>query len=527
MSGNHKSIGLDATWLAYGVFFTLVVAILLVTNWGIIDAVHIEIGDFAANSVLTLRAKRLALLIGHYSRMGFSHPGPALLYVQAAGEGIFYNLLGLVPSPLSGQLVAVIIYNAFWAMLLLRVLAIAIGSLPTALLVASGFILATVCIHPAFFNGPWFPDMFFFPFAILLLSTARLVEGRADMTGTLALSLGFLINGHASFLPILAITLVLALAYNYWVFRNDPVRQVLSRHFLQQHRRDLLRGFLVLGVLLLPLLIVQLLHFPDPLRAYFAVGRGRSSNALLAAVHFVTVYWGGSAHFALGMMTIFILLIYGSVGAGQQRGSYPYTLVAMLLASTAATLFYAKFGVDLLDQVYLASFYYTVPVLLAVVIVLLAWQKLSSQFEGSSVGKWLTVALSVPLLVGFAYRAGQAPDYAPQYDVPAVAEVYDGLEKVANGRRVVLDLVQQNDWGRVWSITVAAEVYALRRGQDLLCVHQNWHILFSPWAQCTAQELVDNPRFIVDSPITAAPIPGPQDFNAAGLAFRRYVPPQS
>lgn len=525
MGGNRKSAGFDAGWLAYGAFFTLVAAILLITNWGIINTVHVEIGDFAANSVLELRAKRLALLAGHYSRMGFNHPGPALLYVQAAGEGIFYNVLGLVPSPLSGQLVAVVLYNAFWATVLLCLLTVVTGSLSTSLLVVSGFILATACIHPAFFNGPWFPDMVFFPFAIMLLGAARLAAGRMDMTGTLALATGFLINGHASFLPILAIILVLALAYNHAAFRDDPARRLLNRQFWRQNHRDLQRGFLILGIFLLPLLIVTLQNFPNPIRQYLIVGRGHHSNAIRAAWRFVAVYWGGGVACAIGIVVMVAGVIYGFVVGGLRRGSYPHAVVAMLLAATAATLFYAKFGADMLDQTYLAFFYYAVPLLLAAGILLLVWQRLLHQMRRPALGKGLSVALSVPLLVAFASRAGEAPGYANQYDEPAVVAVYDALEKAAGGRRVVLDLVQQNDWGRVWGITVGVEAYALRQGQDLVCINQNWHIVFSQWARCTPQELMASPRFIVDSPISAASAPGPQDFDVGGLAFRRYTPP--
>src|SRR5579862_3892430 len=58
-----------------------------------------EDGDYAANSILIARAKRLRLLVGNYSRTGFNHPGPAILYVLAGSEALFHDRLGLVPAP--------------------------------------------------------------------------------------------------------------------------------------------------------------------------------------------------------------------------------------------------------------------------------------------------------------------------------------------------------------------------------------------------------------------------------------------
>src|SRR5688500_16653540 len=66
-----------------------------------------EGGDFAANSLLIQDAKSFDLLVGHYSRIGFNHPGPAILYFQALGEYVFYDLTHLVGAPFAGQLLSV------------------------------------------------------------------------------------------------------------------------------------------------------------------------------------------------------------------------------------------------------------------------------------------------------------------------------------------------------------------------------------------------------------------------------------
>jgi uncharacterized membrane protein YhaH (DUF805 family) len=65
-----------------------------------------EQGDSAADSILVGQAMRLDLLVGHYSRYGFHHPGPAYMYLLALGQGLCYDLLHIVPTPWNGQFFA-------------------------------------------------------------------------------------------------------------------------------------------------------------------------------------------------------------------------------------------------------------------------------------------------------------------------------------------------------------------------------------------------------------------------------------
>src|ERR1035437_3217278 len=65
-----------------------------------------ETDDLAANSLQINRAIHLLEIYGNYSRFGFHHPGPAFIYVYAAGEALFYNLLHVVPAPENGHLLA-------------------------------------------------------------------------------------------------------------------------------------------------------------------------------------------------------------------------------------------------------------------------------------------------------------------------------------------------------------------------------------------------------------------------------------
>src|SRR5271167_462612 len=82
---------IPAAAIAWAVPFALVLAVLLVRNAFLFGTPEYEDADMAANSILIEQARRFTLLVGHYSRYHFNHPGPAFLYVQAWGESLFYD----------------------------------------------------------------------------------------------------------------------------------------------------------------------------------------------------------------------------------------------------------------------------------------------------------------------------------------------------------------------------------------------------------------------------------------------------
>ena len=83
--------------------------------------------DYAANSLLVLKAKRFELLHGHYSRMGFYHPGPALLYVLAAAEWGLYDVTHIVPAPHNAHMIAHHLLNSVLLGIALTIVARAAG----------------------------------------------------------------------------------------------------------------------------------------------------------------------------------------------------------------------------------------------------------------------------------------------------------------------------------------------------------------------------------------------------------------
>ena len=100
---------------SWPVAFSAILAILLTRGGFLFTTPLHESGDSAANSILVRQAEHFTLLHGNYSREGYFHPGPAYIYILAAGQAFFHGLLHAVPTPWNGQLIAVAIGNSAWS----------------------------------------------------------------------------------------------------------------------------------------------------------------------------------------------------------------------------------------------------------------------------------------------------------------------------------------------------------------------------------------------------------------------------
>ncbi|KWF03467.1 hypothetical protein WT55_26150 [Burkholderia pseudomultivorans] len=496
--------------------FSIVALTLLLINWPLINVNHVEVSDFAANSLLIQKAKHLDLFVGNYSRVGFNHPGPAILYVQAFGELFLYDWMHVVPSPFSGQMVASILYNAAWIAVAFGMLRTIVGSTRGASLMSAVFLCIVAYQNFQFFAGMWFPELYFFPFVVMLISASRFASGKTDMLLPLALSSGFLINGHVSFLSTLGIIFAVLVLFNVLVHRKLNSSQFLfSREYWGTNAWPVARAVFVLLLFFVPLAIETIRHPWGPIAEYIAFGKQHHANTLSESITYSAGYWGGKPAFASAMLVIAALLVYG---LSRQCRTVPIGilgLLATLLAATVAMLVYSKFGVDMLDQKYIGYFYYSVPALAASLIVVWIMHASSPRLFA------ILAALAIPVLLFVTVRKiDNAPAYVYAYTQPSVIDLYNRLENVKPQGRIVLNLNNRSNWGDVWSTVVGLEVYAKRRGSDLFCIRQNWHILFTKDARCTPEEVATRTQYEVSS--LTENNRAPAEIESAGLAIRKY-----
>ncbi|MCD5995595.1 hypothetical protein KDX38_18450 [Pseudomonas sp. CDFA 602] len=500
--------------VSISVFYIVTVALLLLANFSTINAVTHEAGDFAANSVLIQRAKDFSLWVGNYSRVGFNHPGPAILYVLAAGETVFHDVLHLVDFPFAGQIMAVAFYNAFWITLAFVGFHRLTQSTLVALACVSVLLLMLGLIDYSFFNGIWMPHMYLFPFVVALMAIGRVIDGKIDSLQALAISSGFLINGHVSFVGVLGVVLITAIVSNYLIFRGQAKtdRIIASPSFLVRHKVPLGLSCLTLFLFFIPLVIKTITDFPGPIHDYATFSGGHNANSLADSLVFVASYWGGVLWGALGLGLL--TLAWWACGRMQQEARTRIrALVASIFAATFALLFYARYGIDMLSERYVGLFYYAAPSLAIAYSVMVL---LSSTRLGSFKAVLLPGSLVV-LAVTFSVINKPVP-YTQHYGLPGIKTTFNALQSQrTTGNVLVLDLDTANNWPHVWSSVAGLEAFSARKGIKLFCVNQNWHILFTKAYRCSDEEVRSGKRLTVTA-YNGYPDKTPA-LSAMGLSF--------
>jgi hypothetical protein len=469
-------------------FAVLALTLIFMTRHTIADA-HYEVGDFAANSLLIQDAKSLTLLKGNYSRVGFNHPGPAILYVLAAGEVVFHDWLKFVPLGFSGQLIAVCLYSAFWISLIGAMLYRMTKSAFSTTLLVSAFLTAAAWCDYQFFAGPWFPHLYFFPFAAFSVAIARWTYGETDTLYALALSCGFIIDGHVSFVAIAGIMLIAILIGNWRLAKADrrvgPA--IASLPYFRANKSKLLRASLLLSLFFIPLVIETILHYPGPIAQYRSYGH--PLNSLEGALRFINIYWGGGELSLLLAIALVGLLYFCAQEENLQRMTRGVAIA--VIGATAALLFYAIVGIDDLGYKYVGLFYYAAPALALAAGLYCLYERTALK------SKFALAAIAIVLgITSVGWKIRKAPEYAVLYNearVPALVEKMQTLGPAP----LVLDLDNRTDWGYIWSTLLGAAAQAKRAHAPLFCIKKNWHVSFTEEAKCTREQIRNGKEFLV------------------------------
>src|SRR5215467_6249323 len=423
----HKVSGLRLRWNVIGpvLFFLVFALVLAIVNRHIIANAHFEVGDFAANSLLIQDAKSLKLFKGNYSRIGFNHPGPAILYVLALGEVVFYDWTRVAPSAFAGQLIAVTIYSACWITLIgvmFRKLCkspLSTGLSLTVFLTISAFSQYQV------FAGAWFPHLYYFPFALFTVALASLVCGRGDALIPLAISWGFLANGHVAFIAITTIMLAGALVANQVlskVIQKEACLSWLSWEVLFANGRTLLGSLAIVLFFLAPLVVETLIHFPGPVYNYISYGAGHHTNAIVESLQFAGSYWASRP---LSVPVIWGILLFGllyTCSKGEEYFADILGLLTALLLATIGVVLYAKAGIDDLSQKYLGLFYYSAPAIAAATAAYCLYRKIDVS------GKRIVACVAIGLGLGAMYiKVRQPPEYVGFYNQPEIPVMFEKM----------------------------------------------------------------------------------------------------
>jgi hypothetical protein len=174
-------------------------------------------GDFAANNLAIRNAGEGRELYGNYSRWRLNHPGPAVFYVEAAGERLFYKWLSICPRPHNAHALAGMLLQVFFWSLSLSILA---AYLPRLGHVAAVWALSWIHLNATehAFASIWPPHTLLMPFVCYSLACVSTATGRLTHLWIVPTAGLTLIHNHvAQPLPVvlMACWVVVALYFNY------------------------------------------------------------------------------------------------------------------------------------------------------------------------------------------------------------------------------------------------------------------------------------------------------------------------
>ena len=467
------------------------VAVLCVRNRFLFSTRLYEDADMGANSILIEQARHFTLLVGNYSRDRFYHPGPGYMYVQAAGESLFWAWLHVVPAAWNGQLLAT---YALTSLFLALVVGVGYGWTRSLRGAAACFAVVTAfaAVHPGVLSTDWMPYMYVAAYVAFIATAGSVAAGRARDAWMMTLTGWFLIHGHACFLFFVPLITCAVLAAVLWPRRRHLGGAV--RSFFATQRRVWIPVAVISAVFAFPIVLNQALHWPGQFGLYLAYSSSRRAGGHDTATVIRYVLWFWSPYrdaWVAGLVPLAGFAVAAAVIrwlAPARLRRFLTALLAVNAVSSLAFLYYAYTGIDEINQHYVGYFYWSGPVITLLVIVLGVVEAMAAR-PGAVVATVAAVAAVAAL--GAAPQTRTSTDSSdpavlssgPNTD-PALPGAVATLAARAGGRMIVLHFDHEN-WPDITGILVQAERTRVRA-----CVaNPVWTVVMTSQFICTNSDL--------------------------------------
>jgi hypothetical protein len=499
-------------WWVWAVPFAVLTAVLVARNWFLFGTRLYEEGDQASNSLRIEEARHFTLLIGDYSRLRFSHPGPAYFYIQAWGEELFYDLLHWTPTAWNAQILAVYGLNSAWVALGVGIVYGWTRSVRGAAAALAVFAAAAV-LHPVILSSDWMSFLYVPTYTILVIAAASVAAGRAQDAWILALAGWFLVHGHAAYLFFVPVFIAAVLVAVLW-----PVRRTLRASigdFFAQYRRVWVPVAVISLVFLLPIVINLALHWPGDFGKYFSYGSSSTGgHPVRKVIHYVLWFWWPTQNAPSTAVLACVPVLLYAAAAGLMWFAQPavrrfgFALLAMNAVSTLAFLFYSFTGVDDLSSkgYYIGYFYWSAPLVTVLVIAVGVVEALARAPRHAALNRRTavavtaaTVAVAVAAVAVFAvrpltrtptaYTNPYVASFAPDTD-QAIPRLVDVLETRSPGKTIVFKL-DHNAWRDMNGILV--QLY--RTGVHGCIASSWWEFMVTGQFICTPQQVKDGAKY--------------------------------
>jgi hypothetical protein len=477
-------------WWIWAAPFALVLAVLVVRSRFLFTASFYEQGDAGANSILIQQAMHGTLLIGNYSREGFNHPGPGYMYVQAAGQWLFFYALRLVPTAWNAHRLAVFLLNSAFVAMITGVVYGWTRSLRGAA-VCLAVLLGFVATEPQILSLDWMPWMYVPAYIAFLVAAASVAAGAARDLWIVTLTGWFLIHGHAGFLFFVPVILGAVLVAVVWQRGPRASLRALSRP------RVWLPVTAISAVFVLPIVVNLALHWPGSFGKYFSYSSSSRAGGHSPGpvVRYALWFWWHSGHGHAWVAALVPVVSYAVAIAalwwlthGPMR-RFLAALLAVNVVSTLAFACYAAVGIDNLSQYYIGYFYFSAPIIALLVIALAVVHA-----PPVPLGAVLAAGAAVLGVAAFAAAPGTAvstadTDAALPHSVQAVAAQ-------ARGQTIVIRF-NHDAWIDVTGFLVQAE----RTGVRACVAEPSWTFMMTTQFTCTPGQIAGGVPFWFNAPV--------------------------
>ena len=486
-------------WVVAAAMAALLV-VLCVRNRFLFTTRLYEDADMGANSILIEQARHFTLLVGNYSRDHFHHPGPAYMYVQAAGESLFWAWLHAVPTAWNGQLLAAYALNAMFMALVVGVVYGWTRSLRGAA-ACFAVVVAFASLHPAVLSTDWMPYFYVPTYIAFIIAASSVAAGHTRDAWVMALSGWFLIHGHACFLffvPVISCAVLAALA---WPRRHRLGASVRSLFVTQP--RVWVPVAVISAVFAFPIIVNLVLHWPGQFGDYLAYSSSKRAggHSIADAVRDALWYWWPYRY-----AWLFPVAGYAAAAAvtrwlaPARLRRFLWALLAVNGLSTLAFLYYARTGIDNISEHYVGYFYWSAPVITLLVVAVGVFEAMPARLAPAVAAGAAVLALAALAVAPETQTSTNSSDPAvlssgPDTD-PALAGAVAAVAARSAGRMIVLRL-DQPSWPDVTGFLVQAE----RTGVRACVANPVWTFMMTSQFICTSSDMAEG-RVYWLSPIT-------------------------
>lgn len=454
----------------------LMLAFLLYHNFQILIHPFYEGGDAAANSILISQAKNFSLLVGHYSRFQFNHPGPAILYLQAFSEIILHDWLGLVPTPFNAHLIAILILNSLMTGIVMYILYSHFQSLRATIPIFAlmlGFIGYNSIVNSLWradvIASTWIPDVMFMLFFAFIVSAASVASNKVNHISLMVFTGSLLAHAYV-ILPLFVVSIgfvsILLLFY-----RNGY--KVVP--FIRTNSEQLTISLLIISIFALPIVINTIVNYPGEVGKYigYAMNKENTVNATPSLGQGLSYYahlWASnSIHCAL--ILLFILAAAYYIRKTETNGKiniFFSNLYTIFVVTTAIDILYIFFILDDLKSYHAGFFYIAIPFTCTIIIGYAIFKFIA---EKKIAGVVSIIAILSIAYIGFS--ADLTCNEPSDYYIPLIVNELSSKPEL-NDKTIVLDF-ELDTWPKAMGIVVALD----RENIPVVVPKPYWAFLFT------------------------------------------------